>query len=166
VTEYQNFCTTLDWLIDSDGQEDLFEFTLRKIIRRHLASQFGETRKATVQFYSIKPLLPDCAVILSALARLGSEDAAEIQKAFAAGVGYLRSPIGDPQLLPLQQCGLNQVDAALDRLVQAAPQIKKNVLEAGAHVVAADGVMQEHEAELLRAIADTLDCPMPPFLAE
>jgi Zn-dependent protease with chaperone function len=164
--EYQNFSTTLDWLIDSDGQESLFEFTLRKIIRRHLASQFGETRKATVQFYSMKPLLPDCAVILSALARLGSEDPAEIQKAFAAGVGYLRSPAGDPELLPLQQCGLNQVDAALDRLTQAAPQIKKNVLEAGAHVVAADGVMQEHEAELLRAIADTLDCPMPPFVME
>jgi len=25
-------------------------------------------------------------------------------------------------------------------------------------------VIQESEAELLRAIADTLDCPMPPFL--
>jgi len=30
--------------------------------------------------------------------------------------------------------------------------------------VAADGVIQEMEAELLRAIADTLDCPMPPFV--
>jgi len=26
----------------------------------------------------------------------------------------------------------------------------------------ADGVIQKHEAELLRAIADTLDCPIPP----
>ena len=30
--------------------------------------------------------------------------------------------------------------------------------------VAADGVIQEGEAELLRAIADTLDCPVPPFV--
>ena len=29
---------------------------------------------------------------------------------------------------------------------------------------AADGVIQEGEAELLRAIADTLDCPVPPFV--
>jgi uncharacterized tellurite resistance protein B-like protein len=30
--------------------------------------------------------------------------------------------------------------------------------------VAADGVIQELEAELLRAIADTLDCPIPPII--
>jgi len=57
------------------------------------------------------------------------------------------------------------VDAALNRLSQAAPQIKKNLLSACAETAAADGVIQETEAELLRAIADTLDCPMPPWLA-
>jgi len=56
------------------------------------------------------------------------------------------------------------VDNALNRLNQAVPQIKKAVLNACAQVVAADGVIQEMEAELLRAIADALDCPMPPFL--
>jgi uncharacterized tellurite resistance protein B-like protein len=56
------------------------------------------------------------------------------------------------------------IDAALNRLDQAAPQIKKNLLEACTRVVGADGVVQETEAELLRAIADTLDCPMPPFV--
>jgi uncharacterized tellurite resistance protein B-like protein len=56
------------------------------------------------------------------------------------------------------------VDAALNRLCQAVPQIKKNVLNACAQTVAADGVIQEMEAELLRAIADTLDCPIPPFI--
>ena len=65
---------------------------------------------------------------------------------------------------PQTECELAQVDAALDRLCQAVPQIKKNVLNACAQTVAADGVIQEMEAELLRAIADTLDCPMPPFI--
>jgi tellurite resistance protein len=49
-------------------------------------------------------------------------------------------------------------------LGKAAPQIKKNVLHAGALTVAADGKIQSREAELLRAIASTLDCPLPPFL--
>jgi Zn-dependent protease with chaperone function len=163
---YQNFSATLAWLIASDGRVDLFEFTLQKIIRRHLAPQFGTARRDVVQYYSLKPLLPDCAVILSALARAGSGDAEEIRKAFAAGAPYLRSTTEDPACLPLEQCGLEQVDAALDRLAQAAPQLKKNLLEAGAHVAAADGVLQEAEAELLRAIADTLDCPMPPLVME
>jgi uncharacterized tellurite resistance protein B-like protein len=38
------------------------------------------------------------------------------------------------------------------------------LIEACAQTVAADGAIQEREAELLRAIADTLDCPIPPFV--
>ena len=67
-------------------------------------------------------------------------------------------------LLPPDQCDLSQVDVALGRLSQAVPQIKKDLLSACAQTVAADGVIQEGEAELLRAIADTLDCPVPPFV--
>jgi uncharacterized tellurite resistance protein B-like protein len=33
-------------------------------------------------------------------------------------------------------------------------------------VIGADGVLMESEAELLRAIADTLDCPLPPLVPE
>jgi hypothetical protein len=38
------------------------------------------------------------------------------------------------------------------------------LIEACIHTVGADGVIMESEAELLRAISDTLDCPMPPFM--
>jgi hypothetical protein len=78
----------------------------------------------------------------------------------------LRAPDdGELNLLPREQCGVNQIDAALNRLAQAAPLIKKNLIEACIHTVGADGVILEAEAELLRAVADTLDCPMPPFVA-
>ena len=164
ANEFRQFNETMDWLITSDEEIDLFEFVLQKIIQRHLESQFGTTRRAVVQYYSIKPLLPDCAVLLSALAYVGSGNAAEISKAFESGAPFLRSPDGDVSLQENAQCGLEQVDAALDRLAQAAPQIKKNLLEACVHVVGADGVIQEAEAELLRAVADTLDCPIPPFV--
>jgi uncharacterized tellurite resistance protein B-like protein len=59
---------------------------------------------------------------------------------------------------------VEQLDTALDRLALATPQIKKNLIEACVQVVAADSLIQEREAELLRAIADTLDCPIPPFV--
>jgi uncharacterized tellurite resistance protein B-like protein len=38
------------------------------------------------------------------------------------------------------------------------------LIEACVYTVGADGVMLESEAELLRAVADTLDCPIPPFV--
>jgi len=164
--QYETFSQTLKWLIESDGKVELFEFVLQKIVLRHLDSQFNTARKPVIQFYSLKPLVPDCTVLLSALADISSGDGTEIQKAFDAGAPYLRSPDdSELQLLPPEQCGVNEIDAALNRLTQAAPQIKKNLLEACIHTVGADGVIQESEAELLHAFADTLDCPMPPFVA-
>jgi Zn-dependent protease with chaperone function len=162
--QFSQFSQTLQWLIGSDGKVELFEFVVQKIVLRHLESNFGMARQPTIQFYTLKPLVPDCVVVLSALAHVGSNDPAEIQKAFAAGAPYLRAPADVPrELLPREACGVNQLDAALNRLVQAVSIIKKNLLEASSHVVGADGVIVEAEAELLRAVADTLDCPMPPL---
>jgi Zn-dependent protease with chaperone function len=164
MDEFACFSETLKWLVGSDGRIDLFEFVLQKIILRHLASKFGDARPPAIQFYSLTPLLPDCAVILSALANVGSDDPAAIQKAFAAGVPYLRSPdVSELQFLSRENCRVDKIDAALNRLVQSLPAIKRNLIEACAHVVGADGVIVENEAELLRAVADTLDCPMPPL---
>jgi hypothetical protein len=155
----------LQWLIESDGKIELFEFVLQKIVLRHLTSRFGGARPPVAQYYTLKPLVPDCAVVLSALANVGSSDAGEIQKAFETGTPYLRAPDGaDLALLPCGQCGVDQIDAALNRLTLAVPNIKKNLIEACIHTVGADGVMTESEAELLRAVADTLDCPIPPFV--
>jgi hypothetical protein len=69
-------------------------------------------------------------------------------------------------LLEPEACDLAQIDKALDRLTQAAPAIKRRVLEACARVVEVDGELSLREAEILRAVADALDCPMPPVLAE
>ncbi len=164
TSQFENFSQTLDWLINSDGKTELFEFVIQKIVLRHLASQFGKIKPPITQYYTLKPLVPDCVVLLSALANVGSTDADEIDKAFETGAPYLRAPDGDFSLLPLEQCGVAEIDAALNRLAQAVPTIKRNLIEACAHTVGADGVIHEEEAELLRAISDTLDCPMPPFM--
>ncbi len=162
--ESEQFSHALQWLTESDGQIEIFEFVLQKIVRRHLASQSGETRPTSIQYHTLKPLVPDCSVVLSALANVSSSNAGEIEKGFQAGASLLRAKAAGLQLLPREKSGLEQLDTALDRLALAAPQIKKNVLEACVQVVGADGLIQEREAELLRAIADTLDCPIPPFV--
>jgi len=162
--EARQFVQTLQWLIASDDLIDIFEFVLQKIVRRHLAPQLGETRPTSVQFHTLEPLMQDCSVVLSALARASSSDADEVEKAFRNGVPHLRAKAAGPQLLPREACGLEPLDAALDRLALAAPQIKRNLLEACVYVVAADENKNEQQAELLIKKKKTLDCPIPPFV--
>jgi Zn-dependent protease with chaperone function len=163
--QYQQFSKATQALIEADGEIDLFEYVLQKIVLRHLGGQFNGARRSIVQYYALRPLVADCSVLLSALAHVGSEDPAQCEAAFQNGARNL-SAYAQAEMVYVssEDCDLSHVDAALDRLNQAAPQIKKAVLNACAQVVAADGVIQEMEAELLRAIADALDCPMPPFL--
>jgi uncharacterized tellurite resistance protein B-like protein len=163
--QFQQFRAAVQKLVESDGEIDLFEYVLQKIVLRHLEPYFSQARKPVIQYYSIKPLAPDCAVLLSALAYIGQREPDQIELAFRQGAQPLSYAAQVPlSLVSAAACDLEQVDAALDRLTQAVPQIKKNVLNACAQTVAADGVIEEMEAELLRAIADTLDCPMPPFI--
>ena len=163
--EFHKFNEALTWLIESDRRIVLFEFVLQKIIQHEVEPHFNDNAPSTIQFYSLQPLLPDCAVLLSALALSGQTNPTEIAKAYQAGVPFLRAGNAALRMLPPNQCGLADISKSLDRLALAAPQIKKNLLEASAHVVGADGLIQENEAELLRGIAETLDCPMPPFVA-
>jgi Zn-dependent protease with chaperone function len=161
--QWQRVSTLLDQLITCDQQIDLFEFVAKRIVTRNIDAQFAPKAAAVVQFYSFGPLAADCVLLLSALANVGSSDANEIRAAFAQGFSQL--PFSSaPAMAPRSACGVQAIDAALTRLSQAVPHIKKVVLQACAETVACDGLVTADEAELLRAVADSLGCPMPPFI--
>jgi Zn-dependent protease with chaperone function len=163
--QFQEFRAAIGTLAASNAKSDLFAYMLQKIVARHLDTYFLPERRPVTQFYALHPLAHDCGVLLSATAYAGQEDTTELSTAFAKGAEYLSQAARcEIQLLPPEECDLPGMDAALERLSQAVPQIKKNLLGACAQTVTADGVIQQGEAELLRAIADALDCPVPPFV--
>ncbi len=162
--QYDLFTTLLQQLMESDEAIDLFEYALQRLVRRHLAPHFGERPRRVVQYYALTPLLGDAAVLLSALARVGADNEPEAREAFQRGVARLGESAPVLRLLPPAECNLAHVDAALDRLEAASPAIHRRILQACADTVAADGQLTVQEAELLRAIADALECPLPPFL--
>jgi Zn-dependent protease with chaperone function len=161
--QYAAFAKNLDAIMDANKDADLFAYVLQKTILRRLAPSFTKLQKPVVQYYALKPLLPDCVVVLSAIAYAGQTEPADVAKAFNLGAAQLGLPTDTIQPDPAS-FDLNKIDEALNHLNEAAPQIKKAVLNACATTVAADGVIQENEAELLRAVADALDCPIPPFV--
>lgn len=163
--QFEQFDAAIRGLIEADREIDLFEYAALKLLARHLTPQFRKpVKQRTAQYYSLKPLVNDCAILLSALAHVGNEEDEAAGKAYQAGVSQLELPGDVPGLQPFNSANLPEVDAALDRLVLVALPLKRKLLEACAQAVAADGRLGEREAELLRAIADALGCPVPPFL--
>jgi len=160
--QFDSFTHLLETLAVADEQVDLFEFSLSKLVIRHLEPHFLKQRKKTAQFYSLKRLDHECSVLISSLACTAGSDDETIQKAHQAGAAHL-ADAAEVNQLPDAECGLNELDQALATLAGVAPNLKRQLIQAAAATVSADGYLQIQEAELLRAISDSLDCPMPPL---
>ena len=161
--QYTSFQETLQWLVESDQQIDLFEYTLGKVLDRHLKNHFEPSAKPRIKYHSIIPLLPRCSTILSGFAHIGHEDTASTEHAFRQGAACLKELGKNLKLLPYSECNLGEMDTAVAELAQATAPLRMKVVNALAHTVGADGEVTIQEAELLRAFADMLDCPIPPF---
>ena len=155
------FLTTLDELVHADAQVTTFEFALQKLLVHTLA--LGRTPSASiVQYHSFNAVGDEISVVLSALARAATSDPAFAPHAFAVGASHLKLVEARLRFVPGDLAAL---DAALDKLARASLPIKQRTLLAAAAVVSADGRILISEAELLRAVAAALDCPMPPLSA-
>ncbi|HEY1764385.1 MAG TPA: M48 family metallopeptidase [Opitutaceae bacterium] len=157
-----SFADTLDELVQADGKVSTFEFAIQRLILRTLALS-RDPKSLVTQIYSFQAVTAEISVVLSALAHASSENLQEAAKAFAEGAAQLKLVEGKLTLLSEADSGLVPLDAALDKLATSSGPIKQRLLMAAAHVVSADGVVLTQEAELLRAIAASLDVPVPPI---
>jgi uncharacterized tellurite resistance protein B-like protein len=160
--QYAAFKENVAELIKADRKIDLFEWTLQRILLHHLAPGFEKVRAPRVKNASLEGVAPHCEVVLSTLAHAGGRSEAAALRAFERGASELDVP--GLRFRPAEACGLAPLDEALSVLAQLAPQPKRRLLHAAALVVAADRDVTTMEAELLRATADSLGCPMPPLL--
>jgi uncharacterized tellurite resistance protein B-like protein len=158
--QYRDFMKCFHALVEADHRIALFEWTLHKILLRHLRPQFEPTGRPHVAYYGFQRLVEPISVLLSVLAR-ASQGADET--AFAAGAGLV--PEAHVTLLREEESGLNRLNIALRELAKVAPKKRRQLVDACAATICADGRVTVKEAELLRAISDMLDCPMPPLLA-
>jgi Zn-dependent protease with chaperone function len=164
LDEYTAFDQTIQRLIECDGAIELFEYALMKMVARQLRAYFEGPDLDQARYGWIRDVLPECALLLSALAHMGQENEAEARTAFVKGRQFLDPPGDQIQFVPRSEWDLAGVDAALARLAKCPAGVQRNILLACGKTVAADGQITEREAELLRAIADSLDCSMPPFV--
>ncbi|MDY7053185.1 M48 family metallopeptidase [Limnospira fusiformis] len=152
-------------LIQADNHLSLSEYAIFVVLRQRLTNYFPATQQEPkVKFTEIKQIWSDCVIVLSALARVGQDSPGAVDMAFQAGL--LRLPRNSGETLPTQpgEYSLTQVGESLKRLELAAPKLKQAVVDACAYTVLADHHVTLDQAELLRAIVISLNCPIPPFL--
>src|SRR5690606_6494996 len=101
-------------------------------------------------------------VLLSALVHAGHMDDKQTHTAFASAVSSL--PFAAMELLPRDATPAAALESAVIHLSNVAPSDKRSLMQALAQAVEHDGFVTVTQAELLRAIADSLNCPLPPLL--
>lgn len=143
-------------LIKLDGKVKLLEWTLLRIIERNLRPGSGKIGNV-----ALADLSEACATLLAFLARVGETSDLQTEQAFADAWSGL--PFA-PRPLP-GAASLRELETALKQLEQLRPLQKPQLLKALARCIEHDGRITAGEAELMRAVADILDCPMPPLLA-
>ncbi len=160
--QYVNFRYNIKHLAEADHKISLFEYTLQCIILRYLDPLFLEHKRPAIRYSIIDPLMVEVFELLSVIAWRGSHGTSA-ENAFTAAMNELVSG-NTPSILPEEKCGINMLDRSLGKLAETSPQVKKLIIKACAACVLADSEVTIAEAELLRAIADTLNCPVPPLV--
>ena len=160
-SQYEDFLNCFKELVAADNRLGLFEWTLYRVLLRHLQPQFEKTAAPRAAYYGLQRMGRQCSVLLSALAHADNRRD-EAPAALAHGAAKL--PGIGVTLLPPQECGLEPLSAALDELSRVADKKRRHLVEACAACICADHEVTVAEAELLRGVCDMLDCPMPPLL--
>ncbi len=161
--QYDKFRDTVDELVRADNKLSLFEFVLQRVLIDHLDRAIRGHKPPGVSFYSPRGVTRELGQLLSCLAHVGHSDLAEAQAAYAKAMSQWPDQNVRPDLPPRSECSLKLIAESLDKLAQCSAPVKKYVLSVAAICVAADGQVTLAEAELFRAIADSLDCPLGPI---
>ena len=124
--------------VEADRRVTLREFVLLTFLRQHLREGAGQP--IATRYRTVAEVDQDLKVVLSLLARVSGTDS--------------------------EAPGAAVVAAALERLRHLAPFEKPRVLKACMEAASSDGSISAGEGELVRMVAATLDCPVPPLLLQ
>ena len=146
----------------ASDRHTVFEWAAQRVVRRRLDPLLGGRAAAAVRARTVEDVQVECLELLSALAWAGQRDPSLAQGALEAGLRGLG--VAAPwRLLALGKVDAGRLDRALQRLDEASPQLKAKVVSACAACALADGRVTSAEGEIVRAVAASLGCPVPPL---
>ncbi len=173
VNQYQNFRQTIEDLVQLDNQTSLFEFIVRHHLLMHLDRRFSVKPPPKIKFHKTPQLKPEIELMLSAFASAsasgsilqGTKKPTQESIEESYGLAMQVAGLGDAQTnhARLQAWEVSQLEHAMIALHQSSPAVKKKFLQAAAVLITFDHEITVAEAEFFRAVAESLDCPVPVF---
>ncbi|MCA0894231.1 M48 family metallopeptidase [Microbulbifer agarilyticus] len=159
--QFQIFKRNIIKLLRADGKIEIWEWALYRVLMHGLEHNPDRHRKLGATKKSTKVLADAHQFLLATMAHADCSDYLAAKRAFEAGVHLLG--MGAVALPARGDMTLQRLDKAV-AIARDTPALQKPaLLKALATTMSHDGIVDGREVELLRAIADCLDCPMPPL---
>jgi len=160
--ELRQLIGLVDDLVRADGITTIFDYTLSRLLRQHVAESLAPHKVAPRHAPKLHALRSNVQVLFSLLAQAGHANAREARQAYDAGVRHLFT---DPPAYAPADPWAASLDVALLKLDRLPPLIKQELITALTTTVLHDRQITLAETELLRVVCALLHCPLPPLAA-
>ncbi|GHT93845.1 hypothetical protein AGMMS49545_14050 [Betaproteobacteria bacterium] len=152
--ERKTFMGCVNALIRADGRLSASEFAFKQILQKVLLPS------PVRPMLRLEKLDADIACLLAYLAYTGGRNDAAAIAAYQHASPH--SPMSDPRAMPDKKTLRPEaIIDALSHLTQASRPFREKFLNACVAAIEHDGKITVAESELLRAFAQSLDCPAP-----
>ncbi len=162
--QYGAFKRTVDRLMQADGRIGLFEYALHHVLLRHLEPHFHPQPDSVLPARSLAQMRDEISCMLSLVSRLGHGDEELARKSLMQAVRLFGKEMKLFGYRPASECSFKGFDNALKILAKGGIETRQQVLAAALDCMTYDEKITIREAELFRAMAEALNCPVPPWL--
>jgi len=151
--------STVKQLSEADGQTDVFEYLMAKIIAQHLWESVSPQQVKLSGKGSLDKVVDKALKVIAVLALHGNESEATVESAYRAGSEAL---LGDASVpVPAIEDWREVMDGALPALDQLKPPDKEKLVKSLIATVMADNKVAVTELELLRVVCSVIHVPLP-----
>ncbi|WP_166263170.1 M48 family metallopeptidase [Marinobacter caseinilyticus] len=148
-------------LIRADGRVSLFEYSLASFLQRHLSS--GSSRVTPVKYRSYRGVQDSLITLFGLIARASNSAPDQADALFRQTMaGFVER--GESSTRLPDKITIRDLQKALTELNALSPLLKPAIIDACAQGILSDRKVTVQEYDILRLVADQLDCPMPPLL--
>ncbi|WOO43416.1 M48 family metallopeptidase [Rubellicoccus peritrichatus] len=164
-SQYRDLIRRIDHMVEMDERVTIFEFSLSRIVKRYLGRRFSNEKREP-ELTALKPIAPKFSCLLSAVIYASTNDSGVAHSRFEQAIKH--APVFQQyaaQLVPVSKIDFPTLSQALDDLSRTRFGVRSQVIAACADAAIADGEISVTESEMLRAIAASIECPLPPVIA-